>query len=133
MPFDQQRFADIIEQCHARVERAEGILEDHLDLAPERLERGTGHRRQIDHLPLAGAVQHLAGRRIDRPQDRARQGRLAATGFTHQPERIAFLDGETYVIDRPHVADHALEEALGDREVFAEPPDVEQWRDAVCG
>src|SRR5215472_2145838 len=63
-------------------ERAEGILEDHLDLAPERLALGTRHRHQIDHLPLAGAVQHLAGHRIDRPQDRARQGQPRVKGLT---------------------------------------------------
>jgi hypothetical protein len=35
---DQQRLADIVEQRHARIERAERILKDHLDVAPERLE-----------------------------------------------------------------------------------------------
>jgi hypothetical protein len=33
---DQQRLADVVEQRHARIERAERILEDHLDVAPER-------------------------------------------------------------------------------------------------
>ena len=35
-PVDQQRLADVVEDRHARVQRAEGILEDHLNLWPQR-------------------------------------------------------------------------------------------------
>src|SRR6516164_7152305 len=125
---DQKRFADIVEQCHARIERAERILEDHLYLAPERLELRAGHRGQIDHLPYAGMIQNLTGRRLDRAQDRTRYGRLAAARFTDEPERFALSYDETHIIDRPHMADHTPEEAPGDREVLPQPPDVEQRR-----
>ena len=53
---DQQRLADEVEQRHARIERGERVLEDHLHLAPQRAQlrgRAAGPDRPPSRPPRA--------------------------------------------------------------------------------
>ena len=79
----------------ARVERGEGILEDHLGPAAEGQQI---LRRQAQHI-LAGEA-HLAARRRGQAQDGTAERALAAAALAHQAEGIALLDGEADAIDR---------------------------------
>jgi hypothetical protein len=123
---DQQRLADIVEQGHARIERAERVLEDHLDLGPERQQLALRQGREIDHLSGLGAVEDLAAGRIDRPQDAARGGGLAAAALAHQAQCLALFQGEIDAVDRTDMANHALEETVRDREELLQATDLEQ-------
>ena len=69
-----------------------------------------------------------AAGRVDRAQDAARGGGLAAAAFADQAERLALLHGEAHVVDRAHVAGDAPEHALGDREELPQAAHVEQRR-----
>src|ERR1700727_2296338 len=80
-----------------RVQRAVGVLEDHLDLAPH-LPQGPG--RQVgdvlaveDDLPAGDGLQ---------PGDAAGQGGLAAAGLAPQPEGLPVADLEADAVDGVH-------------------------------
>ena len=122
----QQRLADIVEQGHARVERAERVLEDHLDLGPQRQQLGGLQRREVDHLSGARAVEDFAAGRIDGAQDAARGGGLAAAAFANETQGFALVDGEVDAVDGAHVAYGPLQEALVDGEELLQAAHVEQ-------
>jgi hypothetical protein len=48
-------------------------------------------------------------RRLDHPQDRQGQRRLAGTGFARQPEPLARQQGKGDIVDRPDAAARVLE------------------------
>ena len=77
----QQRFADNVEQRHARIQRAVRVLKDHLHLRAQRAQLGARHLRQINDLTLSGAKEHLAARRLISAQHAARRRRLATAAF----------------------------------------------------
>ncbi len=129
---DQQRLADDVEERHARIERAVGVLEDHLHLGAQRPQLVPGEPRQVDHAAPFRAEQHLAGRRRHRAQDAARRRGLAAAALAHEPEGLALVDREAHVVHRPDVSHGLAEETLLDREVLAEVSDLQQ-RPAVRG
>src|SRR5204863_6510227 len=123
---DQQGLADIVEQGHARIERAEGILKDHLDLGPQRQQLALRQGREIDDLARSRTIEDLAAGRIDRAQDAARGGGLAAAALADQAERLALLEDEVDAVDGADMADHRLEESARDREEFLQAADLEQ-------
>ena len=93
---DDQRLADQLAHGHARVERGIGVLEDHLDGAPDRLQRATaeaGGRASVD------ADVALPG---DEVEERPAGGRLAAPRFADQRQRLADPDLEGDALDRMH-------------------------------
>src|SRR5262249_61472855 len=98
---------------------------------PEGEQLGGREGWEVPDLVGAGAVEDLAAGRIDGAQDATRRRGLAAAAFADQAQRLAFLDGEVDTVDGPHVAHHALEEALGDGEVLLQAPNVEQRRMGV--
>src|SRR5713226_9738167 len=76
------------------------------------------------------AAQHdTAGGGLDQLQHGLADGRLAAARFAHQPQGLALADGEAHAVDRPHLANAALQEAALDREMFHEVLDLE---DGCC-
>ncbi|CFM38011.1 Uncharacterised protein [Bordetella pertussis] len=111
---------------HARVERRIGILEHHLDLAPERvhpllvLQAG-----QVDavkeHAPVRGRVQ--AG-------DQAGHGGFARTRLPHQPEHFALVDRQVDLLDRVQRAPVARQEGVAQHEAHAQ---VFHFHQRPCG
>ncbi len=79
----------------ARIERAEGILEDHLHAPAVHSQRPVAQTGDVGaverHGSLGGGHQ---------PQDGLAERGLAAARFAHQPDRLAALDVERHAIDR---------------------------------
>ena len=74
-----------------------------------------------------GAVeQDPAAGRLDQPQERATDGRLAAARLADEAERLAATDGEADVVDRLHVADLAAQDAAHQREELAQVLDLDE-------
>jgi hypothetical protein len=123
---DEQRLADEIEQRHARIERRERILEDHLHLAPQRSHLRRAQRAHLDHRAGRDAQEDFAARRLDRTEDAARRRRLAAAALADEAERLALVDVEVDPVDRAHVALRTLQEALPDRKELLQFLDPQQ-------
>ncbi|KAG1391308.1 hypothetical protein G6F58_012743 [Rhizopus delemar] len=85
-----------VQHAHAGVQRRERILEDHLDLAPERvevlfaLERGQVCAAERDGT-FRGRVQ---------PLDQPRHGGFAGTRFADQADDFAAAHGKVDAVDR---------------------------------
>ena len=80
-------------------------------------------RREPQH--VLAAEEHLAGRRLDQPQDAASGRALAAARLADEPEHLAFLDREADVVDGPDDRRRAPESLLAD-EVLDEVADLEE-------
>jgi hypothetical protein len=92
-----QRLADDLADRHARIERGERVLEDHLDLAAQLLQgvrAGLGQVLALEQRPPRG--------RLLQPQDQPPDGGLAATRFADEPQGLAGLDGEIDIVHGPH-------------------------------
>ena len=123
---DQQRLADVIEDGHSWIERAERILEDHLDLRPQGTEFRAGERGQVDHAAVGRAEEDLAAGRRHRAQDAPRGRRLAAPRFADEAERLAFADREAHVVDRRHRAHDLPVPPAPNREGFLQTAHLEE-------
>ncbi|CUJ66849.1 Uncharacterised protein [Achromobacter ruhlandii] len=108
---DQQRFHDGIAHRHARVERGERILEDELDVAPQRLHGAAAQRADVLAVELDRAALAL-----DQLQQRTAGGGLAAAGFAHQRQGLAGIQVEADLLDGVHALLHPAEDAAGDVE-----------------
>jgi hypothetical protein len=92
-----KRLPNDLSHSEARVEGTEGILKDHLELAPV----------LAQHAPLEtgdiGPVE-VDGTRGDRPQaeDRTAQSGLAATALTEESDGFAGSQSEAHVLDSAH-------------------------------
>ena len=91
---DAQRLLDGTEDGVHRVERTVGVLEHRLHVAAEAqkvlgLERGG----------VATFIEHFAGGGLQEVKHHVRHGGLAGTGFAHNGQCGATLDGEGHVID----------------------------------
>jgi hypothetical protein len=113
-----------VAHAHARVERGHRVLEHDLDPASQRAQRGTRQRQQVLALE-----EDAAGLRLDQPQQRAPDGRLAAARLADQRERAPGLDLEGDLVDRAHPGDRPLQQACAHREPGAEPLDPQDRRD----
>ena len=123
---DEQRLADQIEQRHARVQRRERVLENHLHLATQRSELARPQLADLDHRAVPHAHEDFARRRLDGPQDAPRRRGLAAPALAHQPQRFAFVDVEADAVHRPDVPDRPLQESLADGKQLLQAGDAEQ-------
>ena len=118
---DAQPLADAGADRRPRVERRVRVLEDDLHPAAERLELRSRQRRDV------GAVeQDPAAGRLDQPQERAPDGRLATARLADEAERLAATDREADVVDRLHVADLAAQDAAHQREELAQVLDLDE-------
>ncbi len=118
---DLERFADDLRHLHARVQRTERILVDHLHASPDRPHAGTvviGNVLTLEHDLARGDVEHL---------EHGETGRaLSAAGLTHQPERFATAHDEGDSVDGFHAADLLAHHGAGhDREMDLEVADLE--------
>ena len=69
---------------------------------------------------LVPAKLHRTSRRAHELQDRLAHGGLATARLAHQRERTARRERKRDSVDRAHMADHALEQALADRKMHLE-------------
>jgi hypothetical protein len=102
----QERLHDREAHREARVQRGEGVLEDELDVAPQRLQLALRQRQHVAALEL-----DLPALAVDQAQQRAAGGRLAAARLAHQRQRFAGVEVEADLLDRVHAALHAAEKA----------------------
>src|SRR6202007_249072 len=112
---DDQRLADDVEHGHARIERAEGVLEDKLYLAAIVEQLRAAESQDID-IAVAVAEADRSFVRRERPHDDLADGGLAAAAFAHQPQAFAAPDLEAHIVDCQHFAalTGAEEPALAD-------------------
>ena len=123
---NEERLADDVQEGHARVQRRERILEDHLHVLAELAQGAFADRPDVEDLSVLGAVEYLPAAGVDGAHDAARCRRLPATALPHQAERLALLDGEAHVVHRSDVSDYSLQEAPSDGKVLPEILDVQQ-------
>jgi hypothetical protein len=117
-----QRRADDRADRVPRVQRAVGVLEDHLDLLAQRKHLALG---ELGH--VLALEDHLAGGRVVEPGDDPARRRLAAPRLAHQPERSAAGHGERDAVDGLDVADDPAEDTRGVHgEPLLEVADLEQ-------
>ena len=94
-PVDREGFGDDLADAHPRIERAEGILEDDLQVPAAGPQRGSAQRREV-----LTVVDGLA-----RPWARSSRsskspgGRLSAAGFADEAKRLAPSDREVHSVD----------------------------------
>src|SRR6185503_13963052 len=94
---DDQRLDQDVVDRHARIERAERVLEDELQLASESGELLALDGHDVDL--AAPIVEHdaagaLVGIGLDAAHQHLRERGLAAAGFADQPQAFAALDIE---------------------------------------
>ncbi len=118
---DGQPLADDVFHPHPRVERADGVLEDDLHLAPGRTQVGPGRRHQVAAVELDRPLG-----RLDQPDQRPPERRLPAARLADQPERLAAADLDVDAVDGLDVADRPPQQAVVDREVLLDPLRIEQ-------
>src|SRR5579864_905597 len=107
---DDERLADDVEDGHAWIERAEGVLEDELHLAAKRLERLALERRHIDGRPrIVEGDRARIGR--ERAKQQLAQRRLAAAAFADEAQAFAALDREADIVDGGEASGLAAEDA----------------------
>ena len=91
---DAQRLLDGTEDGVHRVERTVGVLEHRLNVAAE-----TEQILGLERGGVAAFVEHLAGSGLQEVKHHVRHGGLAGTGFAHDGQGGAALDGEGHVVD----------------------------------
>ena len=99
------RLGDDVGDLHARVERAIGILEHHLNAGAHvahPASRQAGNVRPVDGDGARGGLQEA--------QREAAERALAGTRFTHEAERLARAHVERHAVHRAHACARAAEE-----------------------
>ena len=81
--------------CHARIERAVGVLVDHLHAPADR-----PHALLVVGGDVLALEHDAAGRRLQHAQHGEPGGRLAAAALADQPERLAAPQREADAVDR---------------------------------
>ena len=114
---DDQRLADQLAHRHARVERGVGVLEDHLDRAPDRFSapwpRPAVERPSTRMSPCQATRSRSALPVVDLPQPE----------FADQRQRLADADLEGDALDRMHALDRPAQDAADDVEADGEVGD----------
>src|SRR6478735_6495167 len=119
---DLERVADDRAHPTPRVERAVGVLEDHLHLTAQRSHVSTRQRADVGALELDGAVGQVV-----EPGQAARERGLATAGLADESQGLARVDLEADVVDRLEELLVAVEEGRGaDREVLLHVRGTEQ-------
>ena len=106
----------------ARIERGEGILEDHLDVLAHRAEARFGHGGDV-----LAVEQQLAAIDADELQQAFADGGLARAGLAHDAQRLAAPHAEADAVHRVHLAPVA-EPAMADHIGLAQVAHVQHRR-----
>src|SRR5437588_635813 len=69
--------------------------------------------------------------RLEQPQQKLADSRLAATGFANEAKRLARIDREAHAVDRLHHRGIACEHPTVQREVFLQARDFDDRRHAA--
>src|ERR1700692_3424388 len=88
-----ERLAYDFADAHSRIERREGILENHLHFAAQGSQFRAASGKEI--APLDEQFTRV---RLDQAQEHARERGLAAAGFADDSERFARAKLEIYVV-----------------------------------
>ncbi len=121
---DQQRFGDDVLHRHARVQRAERVLEDDLHGAPL-----VAQRLALQVADVLAVEQDGAAARLDQPDQQPPERRLATAGFADQAERLAGLDAQRHVVHRAQRQRGAAKHRAGlDRKMFRDRDRLDQHR-----
>src|SRR5208282_5272610 len=102
---ENQGLGDHVLHAVARVERAERVLEDDLQVAAKTAQFGAVRLQQIDAIENDGARSGL-----DEAEDEPSKRALAGAGFTNQAKSFAFLDVEGHIIHSTNFAGAAAAE-----------------------
>ncbi len=114
---DVVRLPDDVPDRHTGVEGRVRVLEDHLDVAADRLEGPAGQPGDVLALEQDGA-----GRRALQAAEQLRDRRLAAARLPDDAEGLAPAEGEVDAVDGLHRADLLPEQdALGEGVVLDQP------------
>ena len=113
---DGQRLADDRSDRPTRIERGVRILEDDLHFAPS-----GAHRRPRQSAKIPALETYPALRRLDQPQDQARQRRFAATRLADDAKGLAPVEAQAHTVHGLNPARPAL-----GREVLGQSVDFEQ-------
>ena len=105
---DNDRFGDCLTHREPRIQRAERILEHHLDAPPIGPQCFVAQGAQVDPVE-----DHLALLRAHQLHDGAAQRGLAAAALTDQTERFALGDGEAHAVDRHQRRGRPLKQRAG--------------------
>ena len=116
-----EALADDVAHRHARVQRADRVLEDELHAPTQSLELSPLGREDV----LSADVGRAARGRQE-SDERTAERRLAAARFAHETEHLAVPDVEADVVDRVDVADVSSHDAARDGEVLHEVPDLDE-------
>ena len=126
---DVDRLGDDVADLHARIERAVGVLEDHLNPPAQAIEALAVEVRQVCAIERISPAVGRSSCRMQRPV----RG-LAATGLADEAERLAAANVEAHAVDRLDVAHCPRDQrALGDRKVHLQPADADEAREAAVG
>ncbi len=117
-----ERLGDREADGEARIEGGERILEDHLDIAPQRPHFGGWQLRDVAALELDAAAGD-----VDEAQKGAARRRLAAARFADECKRFSGREVEAHPLDRMDPAGHATEESRLHVEACGQIADLEDW------
>src|SRR5690606_27682755 len=106
----------------AGVERAVGVLEDHLNLGPDRLEPAPGVGGDV-----ASPIEDLAGGRLQQARGPPPGRGLAAARLADEADGLAGPDREVDPVHRVYGADPTLDQrSAPDGEVLDQSPQLQQ-------
>src|SRR5438270_12157723 len=110
---DEEWLADDAEERHAGVKRRVGVLEDHLDVAPQRFHCAPVEFRDVQPTFAIVTKANLAACRLVGAQGEAGRRRLAVTGLADETECVALLDSETDGVPRVLLPFYCRRDAFG--------------------
>ncbi len=120
-PESDQRFGDRFTYPHAGIERGLGILKDHLQITPPSAKLPPCQGEEVEPREA-----DRPRRGLDQARDQTTEGRLAATRFPDQSERLSGFEVEIDVGDRAHPRTRSAKPSGTRPELLAELTHFEQ-------
>src|SRR5262245_53921670 len=118
------RFSDNLLNPHTWIQRCVGILEDHLYPPADNLQLS-----RVSAKDVFTVKQRLAGARLLKAHQGARDRRLAAAALADQPQRFTFVNRKIDPIDGPDETGVSSQpQAAADRVMLDQPAHVEDRR-----
>jgi hypothetical protein len=89
-----ERHLDDLVDGLARIERGERILEDHLELSPERTQVPVRHPGDVDPVE-----EKRTATRLDQAHDRLAERRFSASGLADQPDNLTGMNMQVHAVN----------------------------------